>query len=220
MTHRDAARDVSLSVWCCLRLAPQATQILGVVKWRRSIQIPISAASGDRGQAACRTDQGVTQPVCAPRSASLARFSDSGRAHEGGFPRCGLLRLRVCRVSPGRGLRGAPPSAPTRSPLDPRTLHQPSLNSAQRKPMLSSRKPGSSLMRQAARTLLASRPGTAPEDADGGRFTFAGPYGRYSVGTPLPHVPQHVVKTPGVGTLLSHRPRAPSLELVLLLRPP
>ncbi len=102
------------------------------------------------------------------------------------------------------GSRAPGCSAPSAAPLAP-SAHDPGLNSAQRKPKSTYRKPGSCLRRQAARTPLRDfAPGTAPEDAVGGRrfgrrrASFLGIVSHPNIRAPLPHIPQHVVQAPGI----------------------
>src|SRR5208283_2133423 len=132
-------------------------------------QFPISAEAGVRGQAAYRTDRGVTNHLLVPLGPHLLLvFAGSGQAHEGGFPRCYLLRPRVVGAR-SRRLAGSRVLRTLRlAPLAP-SAHDPGLNSAQRKPRSLTRSEGSLRVRDAARTpcaLLNHEPPRTTRGAD------------------------------------------------------
>src|SRR5271157_5052739 len=60
-------------------------------------------------------------------------------------------------------------------------------------------------MRYAARTPRVEEPRAAPDHAANGRSTLPGSVCSEFIGTPLPHVAQHVVETPTVGLLQGNR---------------
>src|SRR5271157_5723156 len=129
--------------------------------------------------------------------AKVTLFSIRLRAQSVVFPRPGRCARRVAVSGLLRTLRLAPLPRSAHDPL-------PELGPAEAQVVEPERGPVAAAARRAHDPRDAA-PRAAPDHAGGGRSTLACAILPVRVGTPLPHIAQHVVETPTVGLLQGNR---------------